>query len=405
MKKCIVLLLILLLLTGCSRETVPPDRPHSLEVEYGDSGVFAQTSFYEWYWKDHDDTPLTLEAPDPLTGMDKLPYLNAGRDTQLKLNFAVEPDKLLVERRSDADGYLTSSVETVSDCTLTAPLDDQDHLYTVTAVWLQEKGVESWGSCTYDFRFLAHGVVISNTPSMPEYSSLDVYQVAQLDASALMGVEVVNNVDGLTKTCRTQSDKQAILDFLKNNLSTEFVPISVAAPEADYMLRLVCVDGTQLTIGYGSDGAQSWLLVGGAPYEAGQMDMAAMWNALEAGTLSQEAVSSGKNYLAMSDVFPGEHWGTEFVYGYLTKLDSEVVYNEMRWLEDNASPNGFRLENGWTDQSKPVADSCEYWILEDHHEPYCQVSAQDLMSLSTDVLFRIYTKDGQVVALCEQFLP
>jgi hypothetical protein len=111
----------------------------------------------------------------------------------------------------------------------------------------------------------------------------------------------------------------------------------------------------------------------------------------------------------MSNEFPGEEWGNEFAYGYLKSLDQTVAYDEMRWIVDAEAPNGYVLENGWPDQSGTMAETCEFWILEDHQAPYCRVTAEELMSrdqdAEKDVLYRIYTANGEVIAICEQYAP
>ena len=56
MKKWCIILVLLLLLTGCGKQDTPVDRPPSLEVGYGDSSIYAQTNAYQWYWKDGRET-------------------------------------------------------------------------------------------------------------------------------------------------------------------------------------------------------------------------------------------------------------------------------------------------------------------------------------------------------------
>ena len=410
MKKWFILFLTLLCLTGCAGSRSPIDRPYSLEVSYGESAVHAVTGGYQWIWRDGRDTPSTIaDAADFRTTLEKIPYLNAGKDQTITLTFAAEPDRLSIAAYSGADNYTTPTTVEAADYKLTAPVDGGDYFYEVTAVWTESRKADCWGSATYWFRFLSQGQS-ANTAQLPQYSSLDIFQMVQLDPSALLGVEFLNNLEGTSKTCRTQADKTAILDYLKTNLSTEFQPASVAAPDPDYMLRLVCVDGTQLSLGYGTSSGQSWLLIGGSAYEAGTMDLAALWDGLEAGSVSQASSASGKHYLATSDSFPGDDWGSSFVYGYLTGLDNgTATYDEMRWIEDDAEPNGYRLEKGWSGQSMAVSADCVYWILDSHDKPYGQVSAQDLLSWSqdpeTNVLFRFYSKDNQIIAICEQYQP
>lgn len=405
MKKWCIVLVCLLLLTGCSKQEVPVDRPPSLEVSYGESSVFAQTSAYQWYWKDGRETAnATVDAASMGITMDKLPYLNATKDTALRMEFSEQPDRVLIQHFSAADNYQKGQEIDMVGGSTPAPLDGEDHLYTVSAVWM-EGDTECWGSCTYQFLFLAKGAVISSPIQMEVAADLDLAGLLQLDASQVWGLEFLNNLEGTTRTCRSSEDKTAILDFLKSNLSPDLQPAGETAPAMEYMMRLVTVSGSQLTVGYGG----GYVEVGGVLYKVGDLDMAALWTSLNAGAMSQEAVASGKNYLNMSAEFPGGSWGSDYTYGYLRQMDQGITYDEMRWLDDAAAPNGFTLENGWTGQTATLAAGCEYWILEDHHAPYCQVTAEDLwkwtQDAENDVLYRIYTSGDEVIAICQQYLP
>ncbi len=412
MKKWFILLLACLCLTGCAKDNTPLDRPHSLAISYGSNEIFARTSGYQWVWREGWDTEAAIAEPtDPRSSLSKVTSLQAGTGTALYLNFSVEPDKLMVQDYSSADGYVTPTELEVVDMAVSAPLDGREHLLIVTAVWTESKDADNWGSCTYHFRFLTR----SDDPSssqMPGYSDLGFRQLVQLDASALLGVEFLNNADSTSKTCRTEADKAAILQYLQNNLTAEFRPASVAAPEANYMLRLVCVDGTQLSIGYGTDGLQSWILLGDTPYEAGTLDLAVLWNGLETGTLVQEAVT-GRHYVTTAKTLPEKDWSAATaVYGYLNTLDSKTVtYDEMRLLNDNTNPSGYRLEGGWKDQSKDVSRDCQFWVYDETVDLYGRTTTLEEMlewaagDAETEPLFRLYLKNDEVVAIAEMIMP
>ena len=78
MKKWCIILVLLLLLTGCGKQDTPVDRPPSLEVGYGDSSIYAQTNAYQWYWKDGRETDsAVVDASAMGIGMEKLPYVSA----------------------------------------------------------------------------------------------------------------------------------------------------------------------------------------------------------------------------------------------------------------------------------------------------------------------------------------
>ena len=409
MKKWCIILVLLLLLTGCSKQDTPIDRPPSLEVSYGDSSVYAQTSAYQWYWKDGRETDsAVVDAAAMGIGMDKLPYVSAAKDTALQLEFSQKPDRVLIQHYSAADNYTAAHEIDMVGGSTPAPLDGEDHLYTVSAVWLEGEG-KNWGSCTYQFLFLAKGLVISTPVQMEVAADLDLAGLLQLDVSKVWGVEFLNNLEGTTRVCRSGEDRTAILDFLKAYLTPDMQPTNEIPPAMEYMMRLVTVSGSQLTVGYGSSGGNGFVEVGGVAYKVGAMDVASLWSALGAGTISQEAAASGKNYLDMSDAFPGDSWGQDYTYGYLREMDQSITYDEMRWLDDAAEPNGFKLESGWTGQSAPLASDCQFWILEDHHAPYCRVTAEDFWNWTQnagfDVLCRIYTSGDEVTAICQQYLP
>ena len=408
MKKWCLILALLLLLTGCSKQSAPIDRPYSLQVTYGDTAVFGQTTAYQWYWKDGRQTAnATVDAAAMGVGLHTLPAIQSSQETALQLKFPEEPDKLLVQRYTAEDHYSACEEINVVGNSLPAPTDSGDYLYAVSAVWLE--GGDCWGSCTYEFHFTSSGTLVSNPIQLDVAADLDLVELTKLEASQLLGVEFVNNYEGATKTCRSSADKTAILQFFRDNLVTDLQPMSGAIPASEYMLRLVTVSGSQVTLAYGGSSSAPCLTVGKTSYAVGAMDLGSLWAALGAGSLSQEAAASGKNYLDMSEEFPGEDWGETYIYGYLRQMDTAVTYDEMRWIDDPAAPNGYTLESGWTGQSGTLSADCQFWILEDHHTPYCRVSAEELwqwtQDAGADVLYRIYTSDGAVTAICQQYLP
>jgi len=409
MKKWCFILALLLLLTGCGKQFVPIDRPHSLKVSYGEEAVYAHTTGYQWYWKDGRETAsATVDAVQMGVSLQTLPCLRSSQETALQLEFSKAPDKLLVQRCSAEDQYQTFQEIDVVNNSLPAPSDDGDYRYVISAVWLE--GADScWGSCTYEVRFSSDGVLVSNPIQLDVAADLDLKELLQLDASQLLGVEFLNNYEGTTRTCRSGADKEAILRFFQNNLVTDMQHMTGAVPATEYMLRLVTVSGSQVTLAYGGSSSAPCLTVGETSYSVAAMDLKSLWNELGAGAISQEAEASGKNYLDMSNTFPGESWGTSFAYGYLRQMDQSVTYDEMRWLEDAAAPDGFVLEPGWTGQSGTLSADCQFWILEDHHTPYRRVTAEDLWQWTQDAegdaLYRIYTSDGEITAICQQELP
>ncbi len=408
MKKwCIILAFLLLCLAGCSRQSSILSRPHCLEITYGDRSVFAMTGGYEWNWKDGRKTETAVaDTADPRTMGQKLSYLSTGSAQTMELSFSSVPDKFLVEVFSSADGYEAGEYVDAATMSIPAPLDGEDHLYSVTAVWGQEQNPDGWGTCTYHFRFLAEAETAAEPMVTPDVGDLEISQILQMQANDFMGMEVVNNKEGISKTFRTGRDKSTILQFLKDNVTTDFSTPMSGAPKALYQIRLVAMDGSQLTVSYGSDGLNHSLLAGGMAYAVEEMDFDRLWALLGGFNVTENASTY---HLGTSEEFPGEDWGTDFVHGYITELGATVTYDGMQWFESDDAPSGYRLEKGWPDQSIPVSADCEYWILENHQSPYCKVSAENLMAWTKnaqdDVLYRIYTKEDAVIAICEQYVP
>ena len=405
----IILAALLLLMTGCSKASAPIDRPPSLEVTYGDTAIYGQTTAYQWYWKDGRETAnATVDAAAMGITPDRLPVLQATQRTAIQLNFSEQPDRVIIQVYSAEDNYTEPREVDMVGGSTPAPLDGKNHIYAVSAVWM-EGASKFWGSCTYQFHFLAGGTMGDNAIEMEVAADLDLQGLLQLDHNQVLGIEFLNNMEGTIRTCRNTADKSAILSTLRSNLTAELQPWQGDVPVMQYMMRVVAADGNQLTVGYSSNGSVGCLEVGGKTYVTDLLDMETLWNSLQAGVLSQGAAASGKNYLEMSNEFPGEEWGNEFAYGYLKSLDQTVAYDEMRWIVDAEAPNGYVLENGWPDQSGTMAETCEFWILEDHQAPYCRVTAEELMSrdqdAEKDVLYRIYTANGEVIAICEQYAP
>lgn len=405
MKKWILLTLCLLLLCGCSRkEALVADKPYPLEVEYGDSGVTAMTGSYRWSYtpKGGDTVEEIACGADPLELLSDIPFVNQSKAKTMKLLFPVEPDSLQIQCRTNGDGYSQAAAVDLSGKGLPVPSGEVSCLYEITAVWNQTKQTAVWGECTYYFRCLP------TDATGEQAGEMSVYRLLQLEPSELFGVEVFNNLEQAQKTCRTTADKGAILDFLQANLATDFVQTQAPAVESDFVLRLAVTDGTQLTLGYAASGDQAWVLLGGIPYVAQPMDLGSLWADLKASSVSL-AEDRPEAYLQISEEFPGQSWGQDFVYGYLRGLDGEVQYDEMRWIDDSAEANGYRLESVKTGQALPLAEECQFWILEGHYKPYCQVTEAVLWQWAEttgwDVLFRLYRKDGQVVAICEQYQP
>lgn len=399
MKKCCVLLAMLLLLTGCGKQA-PIDRPHTLEINYGESSVFAKTNGYSWNWKEGRETvSVTADSEDPRALLGKLPYLNAGDQTQLVLDFAETPQEVEVLRWSSADNYAAAEPVELADLTMEVPQTENSYLYSISALW--NEGGKNWGECTYQFLLLPRGVMASQGGADVDFTEvagdLTLPEVLELEASDLFGVEVkLHQGQGAVKTCRSQKDKTAVLDFLKNNLSEEFQPVQ-AAPMAEYILRLACVDGRQVTVSYGASGGSAWIFVGDEAYEVQDMPFDSLWEQLGVSAVSPE----------VSQELSEDQWGDDFVYAYVKELGDTVVYDDVRWIDDPEAPSGFRLENGWKDQQKPLAEDCQFWMNKDA-ETYDRLSKEGLLArirmTSYIPLFRLYQKDGVVVAVV-QYLP
>ena len=371
MKRLLPIFLCILLLTACSKAPAG-NEVYSLEVEYGESGITAYVG---------DDA-------DP----EDLPFLNAARPTEIQLLFGSPPDSFTVHYATDADGYTSFTEAVIPGTVLPAPFDGASYLFQITARW------KTGETRTFRFRFLPEA------GSAPEASPLLIPQLTPAD---LFGIVMVSNVHQAEKTCRSTADVQRILDFLNQNLATDFRQAKVPSLETAYVLRLAMTDGSQLTLGYIPGGQEAWLLIGGVPYETVPMDLDGLWDTLQTEAVPFETLPEG-DFLQVTEEYPDADWGDTIRYGYVTVLNDAVTFHEILWLTDTDSPSGFRLEPGETDRSLPLAPTCQFWYLADHHSPCCQVEKADFLTYlaaEPNVLYRLYIKNGQVTAVCEQYLP
>ncbi len=411
MKKYCVLLSLLLLLTGCGKQA-PVNRPHTLLVTCGESSVYAKTSGYSWNWKDGRQTESALaDMEDPRALLGELPYLNANGQPQLELEFAQMPQQVSVTRWSSADNYATDETVELSDLKLEAPQDENSYLYSILATW--SEGGKNWGECVYNFSYLPQGMVVSQGSSDVSFTEvagdLSLEEVLSLKASDLFGVEIrTQRGEGQAKTCRNLKDKTAVLDFLQANLSADMMPVE-AAPAAQHMMRLACVDGRQVTVGFGEAGGTTLVLVGDLVYEGKPMEFDGLWEQLGAAAISQEAADMGNGVLAAADELPIDHWDADIVYGYVRGLEDALIMDEVRLIEDAQAEDGYRLEPGWKNQKKAVAEDCEFWLWDQQNDSYVQITkdsfARKTVNVGYDILMRFYVQDDAVIAVCQQVLP
>lgn len=275
-----LLLMTLCLLAGCGDDSVQ-QTPYTMEIEYGDSGVEALMASYDWNWLVEEQTQTaSAEAADPMVILSEIPFVNESKDKNLKLLFAEEPDTLEILVRSSEDGYEEAVPVEKPKAKVTVPETGVTCLYEVTATWEQTKRSDCWGSCTYYFRYLPEHATGEQS------TEVTLYRILQMEPEGLFGVEFTNNLDQEKMTCTSLSDREAIVNYLRENLSTNFQPPAGENLETDYVLRLAASDGTQLVIGYGADGRDAWVLLGGEPYQAGVMDLYSLWKTLEAERVS-----------------------------------------------------------------------------------------------------------------------
>lgn len=407
MKKWSIILafiLLLVCLVGCGRQEVIPGRPYALEVTYGEKSIHAVTGGYAWNWKEGGKVKtVTTDAVDPRAVDQRLTYLATGKGENMSLDFAVRPDQLTVEVFSAEDSFATSQPVELKDLTMAVPLDGQDHLFSVTAQWNENK--YGWGSCTYHFRFVDRALD-PTAPVISDVGNLNLSKILSMNANDFMGIEFTNYTADAVKTCYSGKDKAAIIDFLKNNIPTELVPSDAVMAETVYALRMVTLDGSQLTLCFGTDGRNACLQAGGVLYPLQPTDLTSLWEELGAGSVSAAAAASGKGYLDVSETYPMADWLTEPIYAYITGLDNgAVTYDEMRRFESQDSPTGYRYERGWTDMSMALDTDCQFWVP-DENGAYGRVTADGLLQWAehteNDVLFCIYTGDNTVTAICPE---
>lgn len=397
MKRWICWLLALLLLCGCGGEVpVQENQPWSLSVEYGESGLELEPAAWDWTWQ---TGASETEPPVFEHELSYAPYLNTGRETEVKLSFPVEPAWIRVSCYSENDGYNTAHEVELDGDRMPVPEDGARCLYEVIASWPEEKNAKCWGRGIYYFRMLPPG-------DQGDDMELPLYSLLQLKPAELFGIEMVDQQAGARKLCRDQADVETALRFLQNNLATDFVRTPIPETASDYVLQLLVTDGTRLTIGYVEDQGKAWLLLGGVPYEARPMDLNSLWQSLQTEAEYDEQTPTGE-YLRVEEQYPEQEWPEEFVYGYLRSVDGQVVFDEMIWISDAAEPNGYRLEPGEEGMTVPVSPSCSYWILLRHRAPCAEVTREELLqwSADTDLLCRFYRSDGEIQVICEQYVP
>ena len=396
MKKWFCFLILLLLLTGCGKQEIP-SQPYELEVEYGDSGVLAVKGYQSW---SHENGTAEAEAVDPLEMLSDIPFVNETKAKKIKLLFEEKPETLEISYRSSADSYKEETVVEKAKATFEAPTDGASYLYTVHAKWELDEGFG--GACTYYFRYLPEHATGEATQEM------SLYRLIQMEAADLFGVEFFNNLDGQKKTCTSGEDREAILNYFKAHLSTNFVEIEMPAEEADYVLRMAATQGEQITLSYGGEGQGAWILLDGVPYEAEVMDLYSLWEDLSAEAVSLQE-DTNQDYLAVSETAPLAELESPVHLGYLQSLSEDtVIVKTVTWINDENEPNGYRLEEGdlatWT-----LAADCQYWVLDHHVGPYGQVEQDQLwqwaQSSGYDVLFCLHEGNGELLAIYEQYIP
>lgn len=402
-----LLIVLVFVLSACGGSDTPAatNRPWALEVEYGDSGVTAAAWDYGWNLRTEEIvTPTQAEGGDPLGQLASIPFVNKSKTGTLKLKFAIQPESLTVVCYTNADGYAEAvSVEpSGKDNAIPVPAEAGSYLFEVTAQWTETEEVRAWGSCTYYFRYLPEG------DTGEQVGELSLYRLLKLTPDDLFGVEFFDNGADQQKTLTTVADKTAVLEFLQQNLSTNFSQIQTPTLEASYVLRLAITDGSQLTIGYIPLEEGAGLLLSGVPYAAGEMDLTALWNSLNAQPVSL-AGETPSDVLETSEEDPGAAYDDNFIYGYLRALNGQITVDQVRWIEDSDEPNGYRIEAGETGKTYELAEGCTFWILQDHYKPFCRVEEDTLWTWAQttgwDVVFRLYLENGQVAAIVEQYQP
>ena len=393
---------LVILLCGCSsQEPMLSETPWDLTVEYGESGADCSAWGWNWAWRDGDRiAESNTEITEPRQRLSSIPYLNKGPANTMQLVFAQTPDRVQIRYWTADDGYAEPTAVEADGLTLPVPKDDRSYLYEVLASWQEHEDALCWGKGIYYFRWLPAGAT-------GESSDLSLYRVLQLEPKDLFGVEVINQTLTARKICRNPSDVGKILDYLKGNLTTDFVQSQLPDTETEFVLRLAATNGSQLTLGYASDGDRAWILLGGIPYEASPLDLRSLWNSLETPAVYEE--ESQWESLRTEEQYPESEWRGTPVYGYLRSLGDGTVFDEVLWISDEAEPNGYRLEAGTPNQTLPLAADCQFWILQRHWSPCLQVERNQLQQWNTeagfDVLYRLYVENGEITVICEQYLP
>jgi len=398
MKKWCFFLIVFLMLTGCGKQQWHKT-PYDLEVEYGDSGVVAVKGMYTWGYADG----RTEQAEsDPLEMLSDIPFVNETKAKKINLLFEEKPETLEISYRSSADSYKTLTVMDKPRTSFAAPEDTASYLYIVRAAWSDEDDGNLGGQCTYYFRYLPENATGEQTQEM------SLYRLVQMEPSDLFGVEFYNNLDEQKKTCTSSADREAVLNYFKNHLSTDFVQIEMPEGEADYVLRMAATQGEQITLSYGGEGQGAWILLDGVPYGAEVMDLYTLWEGLEAEAQSLNGETETE-YLAVSETAPLAELESPVYLGYLQSLGEDtVIVKTVEWITDDNEPNGYRLEEKEL-ATWPLSADCQYWVLDHHAGPFGQVEQEQLWQWSQesgyDVLFCLVEGAGEILAIYEHYIP
>ena len=141
MKKIIIVLIAILLLTGCEKSTAavssekdPDMRPPELTLAVGENSFIAQLGSYTWstYNEDGTSTGVASSSPGPIElAMRQKQIVGVKPQEPIKLNFAVKPIKYEVRIFNGS----TSVDQKAEDGEVIAPRKRGLVIYEVLAYW------------------------------------------------------------------------------------------------------------------------------------------------------------------------------------------------------------------------------------------------------------------------------
>ena len=242
----------------------------------------------------------------------------------------------------------------------------------------------------------------------------EAYEVFGMKPKELSKVEIIRQASMELKTVDKAKDIGKILSVFSKVEQLENVKPDLAAFSSSYVLQFYSADSGEqlLTASYAQEDAGACLFVAGDPYAVDPIDFDALWDKMDYETVPASVQNPlGLDYLEMSEGSLSDRYGTDSVLGYIGTLTARRAGVDLvERKADSSSAAGYVITGaGDGVETYRLADDCAFWVLEDHWYVACRVGFDDLQKYmeQTDyaMLWTLYLKDGEVVAIAETYAP